>query len=211
MSHSLVRRGFTCSEMALNPSMAPPKEHFGEFLARLREERRLTQDRLALAAEVSTSTIVKQEASAECTFKRGTAIAVLSALHKAGPLAESEQRSFVRASGIEGMSRATELLVDALKRAGERPMALAYDELAGAVLDRFGEPAASRVLQALLGLPVGVGAAGGGGQGGGLVHHSAIVQVRGEDGKIYNVQTFSPVPSSAAAAGKPHKRARGAG
>lgn len=67
------------------------KHDYGQFIQRMRKSRGLTQDQLADAAGVSTSTVTKLEASgAELNIRATNLDALLTALAQRAPLGASE-------------------------------------------------------------------------------------------------------------------------
>lgn len=81
---------------AKNPKSADPG--FGEYVAQLRLGRGLTQAQLARGANITISTMSKQERSTECHLRPTKLIPLVNCLHAAMPLSE-EQLAFLRKHG----------------------------------------------------------------------------------------------------------------
>ena len=70
--------------------------HFGEHIRRLRLDRGLTQQELGNLANVTSTTIRRQEKSADCFWYPSTARAVLMSLEKIRPLSNADRQSYAR-------------------------------------------------------------------------------------------------------------------
>ncbi len=85
-------------------------EPFGRLLKRLRERRGLTQSDLAELASVSLPTIYRGEKSATCEWRRSARVHVMRALDRAKPLAQSDAKAYMEATGLDVLRRASEAL-----------------------------------------------------------------------------------------------------
>lgn len=108
-----------------------PKDHFGELQRRLREERGLTQERLAAAVGSSEATIQRAEKARECVYRRSTATNVLRALHKEAPVPDTEARSFLIAAGLsENFLNALKAMAPVIEQSLHNPLHTIVDVLA---------------------------------------------------------------------------------
>lgn len=78
-------------------------ESLAHLITRLRNERGLTQKRLAADSGIDSDTIAKVEMGRSRTWRPRTARAILEAIHAAGPLSESDVATYAHHTGLRAV------------------------------------------------------------------------------------------------------------